>query len=767
MIPAATLPLLIGLMLPGGAGTDSAQTAQAATPVFTPVAGTYTSAQTVTITDATPGTTIYYTTDGSTPTVGAGVTSIASLPHLNAALRGSTQVPIYIACYGSSVSIGATLANANTQAACAVLKTQLQQKMDQGNVYKWHADNQSVNGSTAWQFAASYAATGQALSGVTVASGGTDYCVGDWETVNQGTSPSGSVIVTATDGSSGKSCGAITAVTLSTFLNNITDADVTTPSTGGYTVASGVPLLNGPTSVLSVAEQTGVGTGATVNITSVGVTPTVCAFFFGMTDFQPPEYNSGERLPGFESSLASAIQQCGEANADVIIFTTPHYSVANDASEILYGLPVGEAQTYPTYVAPPVTADLMQPPYPGTTGNQSVITGDLLNNGGPDVSLDYRFLTGNQAMRTLCAQPGCVLLDAESYWVQGIQGYIMTLGSQSAAENYLFDPGEVVHPNLYGQQVSYGAAIDDFGTSVYMGPIIMPAGPITVPETETLRAVAVASGYANSAVASAVYAIGSPAATPTFSVPAGTYSAAQTVTISDTTPGATIYYTTNGSTPTVNSTVYKGAITVSVTETIRAIATATGYSQSAVATAAYTITPTFTIAGTAVSVAPGATTGNTSTITVTPANGFTGAVTLSCAITPAATNDPATCSLSPASVTISGSSAQTSALTVYTTGATALNRPMRLFWPSAGGVVLALVFFFGIPAKRRSWLAMLGLLVLIFAAASIGCGGGGGSGSGGGGGSSNPGTTPGSYTITVTGTSGTTTATGSVFLTVQ
>ena len=81
-----------------------------------------------------------------------------------------------------------------------------------------------------------------------------------------------------------------------------------------------------------------------------------------------------------------------------------------------------------------------------------------------------------------------------------------------------------------------------------------------------------------------------PAATPTFSIPPGTYSSAQTVTISDTTAGATIYYTTNGSTPTA-STQYTGAITVSSTETIEAIATASGYSTSPVATATYTITP--------------------------------------------------------------------------------------------------------------------------------------------------------------------------------
>jgi hypothetical protein len=79
------------------------------------------------------------------------------------------------------------------------------------------------------------------------------------------------------------------------------------------------------------------------------------------------------------------------------------------------------------------------------------------------------------------------------------------------------------------------------------------------------------------------------AATPTFSVPAGTYTEAPTVIISDTTPLATIYYTTNGTTPTTSSTVYSGPITVATTETLEAIATASGYSQSAVASAAYII----------------------------------------------------------------------------------------------------------------------------------------------------------------------------------
>src|SRR5690242_13887437 len=78
-------------------------------------------------------------------------------------------------------------------------------------------------------------------------------------------------------------------------------------------------------------------------------------------------------------------------------------------------------------------------------------------------------------------------------------------------------------------------------------------------------------------------------ATPTFNPAAGTYGSTQMVTISDATTGATIYYTTDGSTPTTSSTQYTGQITVSSTTTIEAMAAASGMTNSSVATATYTI----------------------------------------------------------------------------------------------------------------------------------------------------------------------------------
>jgi hypothetical protein len=302
------------------------------------------------------------------------------------------------------------------------------------------------------------------------------------------------------------------------------------------------------------------------------------------------------------------------------------------------------------------------------------------------------------------------------------------------------------------------------------------SGSITVSSTETIEAMATASGYTQSAVANATYTIAPQAATPTFSLAAGTYTAAQTVTIGDATTGVTIYYTTDGTTPTSQSTLYSGAISVSANETIQAIAVAAGYTNSAVASAAFIINlppPSFTVSGTAITVTPGATTGNTSTITVSSTGGFTGTVSLSCAFSTNAATDPATCSI-PASITISGTTAQTSTLTVNTTAATtgtcsAANlRHKGVPWYTPGSMVLAWVLLFGIPARRRRWQARLGILALLITLTGgiLACGGSGG-GVGGCNAVRNPGTTAGSYTIIVTGTSATITQTGTVSLTVQ
>ncbi|HPB43954.1 MAG TPA: chitobiase/beta-hexosaminidase C-terminal domain-containing protein [Candidatus Syntrophosphaera sp.] len=76
-------------------------------------------------------------------------------------------------------------------------------------------------------------------------------------------------------------------------------------------------------------------------------------------------------------------------------------------------------------------------------------------------------------------------------------------------------------------------------------------------------------------------------ATPTFNPPAGVYAQPISVTISSTTPGATIRYTTDGSNPTETSTQYTSPISLDTNTTLKAIAFASGFDPSYVATASY------------------------------------------------------------------------------------------------------------------------------------------------------------------------------------
>ncbi len=96
---------------------------------------------------------------------------------------------------------------------------------------------------------------------------------------------------------------------------------------------------------------------------------------------------------------------------------------------------------------------------------------------------------------------------------------------------------------------------------------------------------------ASTSAASAITVTGSAAAAPVFSPSGGPSGPGRLVAISTATAGAAIYYTTNGTAPTTSSTPYRGAITVSSTETVQAMAVASGYANSAVASATYTLVP--------------------------------------------------------------------------------------------------------------------------------------------------------------------------------
>jgi hypothetical protein len=116
-------------------------------------------------------------------------------------------------------------------------------------------------------------------------------------------------------------------------------------------------------------------------------------------------------------------------------------------------------------------------------------------------------------------------------------------------------------------------------------------GTLWLSSTQTLNVIAVKKGSPNSPAATATYTIARVLPTPSFSLAGGpaAYKAPQTVSINNSQSGASIYYTTDGTAPTTASTKYTGSITVSTTETIKAMAVETGFAHSAVASVLYTV----------------------------------------------------------------------------------------------------------------------------------------------------------------------------------
>ena len=110
--------------------------------------------------------------------------------------------------------------------------------------------------------------------------------------------------------------------------------------------------------------------------------------------------------------------------------------------------------------------------------------------------------------------------------------------------------------------------------------------------TTTIKSIAIRSGFLTTS-ASATYVVTLPlAATPAFSPTPGSYVTSVSVTLTSATAGASIYYTTNGTTPTPGSTLYSSPFTISASigtqTTVKAIAIRSGYSDSLVATGIYT-----------------------------------------------------------------------------------------------------------------------------------------------------------------------------------
>jgi len=145
---------------------------------------------------------------------------------------------------------------------------------------------------------------------------------------------------------------------------------------------------------------------------------------------------------------------------------------------------------------------------------------------------------------------------------------------------------------------AFGSTLDQYAASASYPSVVIGTVSVASSGNQTLRLTVTGKNSASSSYTLSADKItltpttggGGNVAAPVFNPAAGTYSSAQTVTITTSTSGASIRYTNDGSTPTpTTGTAYTGPVTVNASTTLKAIAFAPGMTNSPVTTAAYTI----------------------------------------------------------------------------------------------------------------------------------------------------------------------------------
>ncbi len=550
----------------------------AATPTFSPGAGTYATAQTVTISDATSGATIYYTTNGTTPTTSStaytGPITVSATETIEAiaVASGYATSAVGTAAYTITTTAATPTFSPGAGTYTTAQTVTISDATSGATIYYTTNGTTPTTSSTAYTgpitvsatetieaiaVASGYATSAVGTAAYTITSGsttvinlGAGFTTGAM-TLNGSAKLNGSALELTNGGSyEAASAWYNTAVNIQQFTSNFSfQISGANPTADGFAF-----VIQGGSSRALGPDGGGLGYGPATPGETGGIPNSVAVKF----DLYNNEGEGPDSTGLYTDGASPTIPAVDMTSSGVNLHTTDVFNVQISYNGTNLTMTITDASTNATFTqAWPINI-------PTTVGGDTALVGFTGGTGG---------LTA----------------------IQEILGWTLS-STTGVAATPTFSPGAGTYTTAQTVTISdatSGATI--YYTTNGTTPTTSSTaytGPITVSATETIEAIAVASGYATSAVGTAAYTITTTAATPTFSPGAGTYATAQTVTISDATSGATIYYTTNGTTPTTSSTAYTGPITVSATETIEAIAVASGYATSAVGTAAYTITTT-------------------------------------------------------------------------------------------------------------------------------------------------------------------------------
>ena len=539
----------------------------AATPTFSPVPGTYTSAQSVSLQDTTAGATIYYTLDGSTPTTSSTVytapipVSTAATIKAMAAAGGFSNSAIATGAYTIQVAAAATPTFSPVPGTyTSAQSVSLQDTTALATIYY------TTDGSTPTTASTVYTTPIQVSANTTI------------RAIAAASGLANSAVATGT-----YTIGAPAAIAFvqqnsaepQTPQSSVS-ATYTAVQTAGDTNVVAIGWADATSSVTSVTDTNG-------NVYALALAPTQ------QTGVQSLAiYISSNVVAAAANS--NTVTVTFNAAAPYVDLRVLEYSGLDTVSP-LDGT-AGASGTGATSSAGPITT---------TNANDLLFAANYVSmlTNGPGAGFTARVITNPDAdlaedeIVTTAGTYTATASVASGGWVMQIVA-LKAAGSQPAAATPTFSPV----PGTYTSAQSVSLQDTTAGATIYYTldgstpttSSTVYTAPIPVSTAATIKAMAAAGGFSNSAIATGAYTIQvAAAATPTFSPVPGTYTSAQSVSLQDTTALATIYYTTDGSTPTTASTVYTTPIQVSANTTIRAIAAASGLANSAVATGTYTI----------------------------------------------------------------------------------------------------------------------------------------------------------------------------------